>query len=40
MSCWVQMDMERKQGVVSVDELLKARTRLELDPDKPNPLRS
>jgi pyruvate dehydrogenase E1 component len=30
----------RKQGVVSVDELLKARTRLELDPDKPNPLRS
>jgi pyruvate dehydrogenase E1 component len=30
----------RKQGVLSVDDLLKARTRLGLDPDKPNPSKS
>jgi len=29
-----------KQGSLSVDDLLKARTRLGLDPDKPNPLKS
>ena len=30
----------RRQGAVSVDDLLKARSRLGLDPDKPNPLKS
>ena len=30
----------RRQGSLSVDDLLKARSRLGLDPDKPNPLKS
>jgi pyruvate dehydrogenase E1 component len=31
------LDALRRQGVISVDDLLQARERLGLDPDKPDP---
>jgi pyruvate dehydrogenase E1 component len=37
---YATLDSLRKQGVLSVDELLKARDKLGLDPDKPNPMKS
>ena len=37
---YATLDALRKQGALSVDELLKARDKLGLDPDKPNPLKS
>jgi pyruvate dehydrogenase E1 component len=37
---YATLDALRKQGVLSVDELLKARDKLGLDPDKPNPMKS
>ena len=37
---YATLDSLRKQGVLSVDELLKARDKLGLDPGKPNPMKS
>jgi pyruvate dehydrogenase E1 component len=37
---YATLDSLRKQGVLSVEELLKARDKLGLDPDKPNPMKS
>jgi pyruvate dehydrogenase E1 component len=37
---YATLDSLRKQGVLSVEELLKARDKLGLDPGKPNPMKS
>ena len=37
---YATLDALRKQGAFSVEELLKARDKLGLDPDKPNPMKS